>query len=81
MDRVAVRAGASKVTVYAHFVDKHRLFGAVCAQAIADAERAGSEQIEALAESGDLPPDLVAFAHDHGACGESDIRQGGGSRF
>ena len=65
MDRVAARAGASKVTVYAHFVDKQALFDAVCAQAIADAERAGSDAVEVLAESTDLPHDLRAFAREH----------------
>jgi AcrR family transcriptional regulator len=65
MDRVAARAGASKVTVYAHFADKQALFEAVCAEAIADAERAGSERVEALAGSVDLPRDLAAFAREH----------------
>ena len=65
MDRVAARAGASKVTVYAHFADKQALFEAVCAEAIADAERAGSERVEALAGSADLPRDLAAFAREH----------------
>jgi AcrR family transcriptional regulator len=65
MDRVAARAGASKVTVYAHFADKQALFDAVCAEAIAAAERAGSELVEALAESTNLPEDLRAFAREH----------------
>jgi TetR/AcrR family transcriptional repressor of mexJK operon len=65
MDRVAARAGASKVTVYAHFTDKQALFEAVCSRAIADAEQAGSELVEALAESTDLPHDLRAFAREH----------------
>src|SRR5688500_13798257 len=65
MDRVAARAGASKVTVYAHFADKQALFEAVCAEAIAVAERAGSGLVEALAESTDLPRDLRAFAREH----------------
>jgi TetR/AcrR family transcriptional regulator, mexJK operon transcriptional repressor len=65
MDRVAARAGASKVTVYAHFADKQALFEAVCTRAIADAERAGSDLVEALAESTDLPRDLRAFAREH----------------
>ena len=65
MDRVAARAGASKVTVYAHFADKQALFGAVCVRAIADAERAGSDLVDALAETTDLPGDLRAFARKH----------------
>ncbi|MER7457440.1 TetR/AcrR family transcriptional regulator [Micromonospora sp. NPDC126480] len=65
MDRVATRAGASKVTVYAHFADKQALFEAVFTQAVADAERAGSAFVDALAESDDLPRDLRAFAREH----------------
>ncbi|SCG44969.1 TetR/AcrR family transcriptional regulator [Micromonospora coxensis] len=65
MDRVAERAGASKVTVYAHFADKRALFEAVFASAVADAERAGSALVDALAESDDLPRDLRAFAREH----------------
>lgn len=65
MDRVAARAGASKVTVYAHFADKQALFEAVCAEAIAAAERAGFELVEALAETTDLPRDLRSFAREH----------------
>lgn len=65
MDRVAARAGASKVTVYAHFADKRALFEAVFTQAIADAERAGSALVEVLADSDDLPRDLGAFAREH----------------
>jgi len=51
--------------VYAHFADKQALFAAVCAEAIAEAERSGSGLVEALAESTDLPRDLKAFARDH----------------
>ncbi|GAA1041185.1 TetR/AcrR family transcriptional regulator [Virgisporangium ochraceum] len=65
MDRVAARAGASKVTVYAHFADKQTLFDAVSDEAIAAAGRAGSERVEALAASTDLPRDLRAFAREH----------------
>jgi TetR/AcrR family transcriptional regulator, mexJK operon transcriptional repressor len=65
MDRVAARAGASKVTVYAHFADKRTLFEAVFTGAIADAERAASVLVESLAESTDLPRDLRAFARAH----------------
>ncbi|MEW2386194.1 TetR/AcrR family transcriptional regulator [Micromonospora sp. NPDC047707] len=65
MDRVAARAGASKVTVYAHFADKHALFEAVFTRAVADAEQAGSAFVDALAESDDLPRDLGAFAREH----------------
>ncbi|NGM14359.1 TetR/AcrR family transcriptional regulator [Verrucosispora sioxanthis] len=65
MDRIAARAGVSKVTVYAHFTDKHALFEAVFTGAIAEAERAGSAHVEALADTDDLPGDLRAFAREH----------------
>jgi AcrR family transcriptional regulator len=65
MDRVAARAGVSKVTVYAHFADKRSLFEAVFLEAIADAERAGSALLDALPETADLPRDLRAFAYEH----------------
>jgi TetR/AcrR family transcriptional regulator, mexJK operon transcriptional repressor len=65
MDRVAARAGASKVTVYAHFADKRTLFEAVFTQAIAEAEQAGSALLDALPETTDLPRDLRAFAREH----------------
>ena len=65
MDRIAARARVSKVTVYAHFADKRTLFEAVFTGAIAEAERAGSAFVEALAESDDLPRDLRTFARRH----------------
>ncbi|MEV6816424.1 TetR/AcrR family transcriptional regulator [Micromonospora sp. NPDC051296] len=65
MDRIAARAGVSKVTVYAHFADKRTLFEAVFTGAIAAAEHAGSAFVEALAESDDLPRDLRTFAREH----------------
>ncbi|RKN50690.1 TetR/AcrR family transcriptional regulator [Micromonospora endolithica] len=65
MDRIAARAKASKVTVYAHFADKQALFEAVFTDAIGAAERAGSPLVEALAESTDLPRDLRSFAREH----------------
>jgi TetR/AcrR family transcriptional regulator, mexJK operon transcriptional repressor len=65
MDRIAARAAASKVTVYAHFADKQALFEAVFTRAIAEAERSGGSLTEALAESSDLSRDLRAFARSH----------------
>jgi AcrR family transcriptional regulator len=65
MDRIAARAGASKVTVYAYFADKQKLFETVFTDAIAQAERTGAPLTEALAESRDLPGDLRAFAREH----------------
>lgn len=65
MDRIAARAAASKVTVYAHFADKQALFEAVFTHAIAEAERSGASLAESLAESTDLGRDLRAFAREH----------------
>lgn len=65
MDRIAARATASKVTVYAHFADKQALFLAVLTHAIAEAERSASPLTESLAESQDLASDLRAFAREH----------------
>ncbi len=62
MDRIAVRAAASKVTVYAHFADKQTLFEAVLTGAIAEAE--GSNPA-AFGESEDLAGDLRGFAREH----------------
>src|SRR3712207_1119524 len=65
MDRLAAPAEAPQVTAYPHFPDKRTLFEPVSTGAIADAERAGSALVEALAESTDLPRDLRAFAREH----------------
>ncbi|WP_430785176.1 TetR/AcrR family transcriptional regulator [Actinoplanes sp. G11-F43] len=65
MDRIAARAAASKVTVYAHFADKQALFEAVFTRAIAEAERSNAALTATLAESGDLRRDLTAFARSH----------------
>ncbi|MFI7650951.1 TetR/AcrR family transcriptional regulator [Micromonospora sp. NPDC049460] len=65
MDRIAARAAASKVTLYAHFADKQALFEAVFTNAIAEAERSGLPLTESLAESRDLARDLRAFAREH----------------
>jgi TetR/AcrR family transcriptional repressor of mexJK operon len=65
MDRIAARAGTSKVTVYAHFADKRSLFETVFLQAIDQAERGGSALLDALSETTDLPRDLRAFARAH----------------
>ena len=65
MDRIATRAASSKVTVYAHFVDKRALFEAAFTRAIAEAERSTSSLTSALAETGDLAVDLRTFARAH----------------
>jgi TetR/AcrR family transcriptional repressor of mexJK operon len=51
MDAVALTAGVSKATVYAHFADKHQLFAAIVATE--DAERSRS-WIEKFEEAGDM---------------------------
>jgi AcrR family transcriptional regulator len=65
MDEVAARAGVSKVTVYKHFSDKERLFGAVVTGAIEEAEEGTRRLVDALAESANLQHDLRAFARRH----------------
>lgn len=65
MDRIAARAAASKVTVYAHFADKRALFEAVFTYAIAEAERSTASLAASLAESSDLARDLRMFARAH----------------
>ncbi|ACQ82122.1 transcriptional regulator, TetR family [Beutenbergia cavernae DSM 12333] len=65
MDEVAARAGASKVTVYAHVRDKRSLFEAVVQEAIDEAEESTRDLVGALGESHDLPSELRAFARAH----------------
>ncbi|MEV0900451.1 TetR/AcrR family transcriptional regulator [Actinoplanes sp. NPDC049802] len=65
MDRIAAGAGASKVTVYAHFPDKQALFEATLTRAVTEAEESGADQLEALAETGDLATGLRSFAAEH----------------
>jgi TetR/AcrR family transcriptional regulator, mexJK operon transcriptional repressor len=67
MDDVAAAAGASKVTVYKHFSDKHTLFTAVFTDAIAQAEQTTRSLVDRLGESVDLEADLRAFARHHAA--------------
>ena len=65
MDQVAAAAGASKVTVYAHFADKPSLFRAVVGAAIDEAEAGTSSLVERLGASDDLRTDLQVFARRH----------------
>lgn len=65
MDQVAAAAGASKVTVYAHFADKPSLFRAVVGSAIDEAEAGTSSLVERLGASTDLAADLRVFARRH----------------
>ena len=65
MDAVAARAAVSKVTVYKHFADKHRLFVAAVTGAIEEAEERTRALVDRLAESVDVAADLRAFARQH----------------
>lgn len=65
MDEVAARAKVSKVTVYKHFADKHRLFTAVVTGAIEEAEARTRPLVDHLAESADVEADLRTFARQH----------------
>jgi AcrR family transcriptional regulator len=65
MDDIAAAAGASKVTVYHHFVDKQGLFVAVIETAIHEAEVGSRELVQDLAATADLPGDLRRFARRH----------------
>ena len=65
MDAVAARATVSKVTVYKHFADKHRLFVAAVTGAIEEAEERTRALVDRLAESVDVEADLRAFARQH----------------
>lgn len=65
MDEVAALAGASKVTVYRYFADKHRLFAEVVTSAIAESEARSRDVVERLADSDDLERDLRDFARRH----------------
>lgn len=65
MDQVAARAGASKVTVYAHFADKQSLFLAVVGAAIEETGAGTAALVERLGASTDLEHDLRTFARRH----------------
>jgi AcrR family transcriptional regulator len=65
MDEVAAAAGVSKVTIYKHFSDKHRLFVAVFTDAIQQAEETSRSLVDQLATSDDIENDMRAFARQH----------------
>jgi TetR/AcrR family transcriptional regulator, mexJK operon transcriptional repressor len=50
MDAVALAAGVSKVTIYAHFADKQTLFAAIVASEDAERTRSWSERFEAAGD-------------------------------
>lgn len=65
MDDVAAHAHVSKQTVYAHFVDKTRLFSALITADIADSETSTHPLIAAMPRSDDVERDLRDFARAH----------------
>lgn len=62
MEDVAAEAGVSKQTVYAHFVDKARLFDELVTGDIAESRSAGHPLVEAMPASEDLGQDLRTYA-------------------
>ena len=62
MEDVAVHAGVSKQTVYAHFMDKARLFDELVRGDIANSESSGHPLIEELPDTDDVERDLRTFA-------------------
>lgn len=65
MDDVARLASVSKQTVYAHFVDKARLFGDLIEADIAESPTTRHPLVEAMPHTDDLKRDLRAFARAH----------------
>jgi TetR/AcrR family transcriptional repressor of mexJK operon len=65
MDEVALKAEASKVTIYKHFSDKHTLFIAVVTDAIDEAKAGSQGLVDQLGSSTDLELDLRDFARQH----------------
>ena len=63
--RLRVSAGASKVTIYKHFSDKHTLFVAVVTDAIDDAKAGSQSLVDQLGTSTDIELDLRDFARRH----------------
>ncbi len=65
MDDVAAHASVSKQTVYAHFVDKTRLFTALITADIADSRTSTHPLIAAMPHSDHVERDLRDFARAH----------------
>jgi TetR/AcrR family transcriptional regulator, mexJK operon transcriptional repressor len=65
MDEVAATAEVSKVTIYKHFFDKHRLFVAVVTDAIDEAKAGSQSLVDQLGTSTDIELDLREFARRH----------------
>jgi len=65
MDDVAAHAQVSKQTVYAHFVDKTRLFDELITGDITHSETSTHPLIEAMPRSDDIERDLRTFARAH----------------
>jgi TetR/AcrR family transcriptional repressor of mexJK operon len=65
MDDVAMRAGVSKQTVYAHFLDKQRLFTELIEADVGQTEQPQHPLAATMALTDDLAGDLRAFARWH----------------
>jgi AcrR family transcriptional regulator len=65
MDDVAMRAGVSKQTVYAHFSDKQRLFTELIEADVGQIEQPQHPLAATMAQSEDLAADLRAYARWH----------------
>lgn len=65
MDDVAAHAQVSKQTVYAHFVDKPRLFDELITGDITHSETSTHPLIEAMPRSDNVERDLRTFARAH----------------
>lgn len=65
MERVAERAGVSKQTLYAHFVDKERLFHDLIRADISESEGSRHPLIDTMAETQHPDRDLHEYARAH----------------
>jgi TetR/AcrR family transcriptional regulator, mexJK operon transcriptional repressor len=62
MDEIAALAGASKQTLYKHFVDKERLFSSIVMSTVNEASDEVYAALQQLPDSGDIEADLNYLA-------------------